>query len=146
MTTLYGIPNCDTVKKACAWLEAHDCAFVFHDFRKLGVPPQQLAKWSQALGWWTLINRRGTTWRNLDSDSQFAVCDEASACALMLAQPSVIRRPVMDWDGEITVSFDEAGWNGRLGAARAAAPASVIFPLPLPFSPELSRPAYPPSN
>ena len=117
MTTLYGISNCDTVKKARAWLTERDCAFVFHDFKKLGVPPQELARWTQTLGWWNLINRRGSTWRKLDPDVQLAIQDPDSACALMLAQPSVIRRPVVDWGDAITVGFDQTAWNHRPGVA-----------------------------
>lgn len=113
MTTLYGIPNCDSVKKARAWLAKEGCAFIFHDFKKLGVPPHELARWTRALGWRNLINRQGSTWRKLDANVQMAVQDEASAWALMLAQPSVIRRPVVDWGDAITVGFDANAWNRR---------------------------------
>ncbi len=109
MITLYGIPNCDTVKKARAWLTAQGVAHQFHDFKKQGVPPDRLNAWSQAVGWETLLNRKGTTWRTLDAATQASVTDDASAQALMLAQASAIKRPVMDWGaGRITVGFKDA--------------------------------------
>ena len=114
MIKLYGIPNCDTVKKARAWLTEHGQAYTFHDFKKQGVSPELLAPWMQAAGWETLLNRKGTTWRKLEAGDQAAVVDAASACSLMLANPSVIKRPVADWGGDITVGFDAAGWAGRI--------------------------------
>ncbi len=112
--TLYGIPNCDTVKKARAWLAEHGQSHTFHDFKKQGVPVLQLAQWTQAAGWEKLLNCKGTTWRKLDPALQAAVVDAASAQALMLAQPSVIKRPVVDWGPGITVGFDAALWAARL--------------------------------
>lgn len=101
---LWGIPNCDTVKKARADLAEAGWAVEFRDFKKLGVPPQDLARWVAALGWEALLNRQGSTWRKLPQPQQAAVVDAATAVALMTAQPSVIRRPVIDWpDGRITV-------------------------------------------
>jgi Spx/MgsR family transcriptional regulator len=114
MITLYGIQNCDTVKKARAWLSEHGQAYTFHDFKKQGVPPGQLALWTQALGWEALLNRKGTTWRKLDAQAQAAVVDAASAQSLMLAHPSVIKRPVVDWGKGITVGFDAAAWGQRV--------------------------------
>ncbi|MDB5964628.1 MAG: uncharacterized protein JWQ72_1128 [Polaromonas sp.] len=119
MITLYGIPNCDTVKKARAWLTAHDLAHEFHDFRKQGVPADRLAAWSGAAGWETLLNRKGTTWRKLDVAEQAGATDAAGAIALMVAHPSVIKRPVVEWDapaGRITVGFDAGQWEA-LGSA-----------------------------
>ena len=94
--TLYGIPNCDTVKKARAWFDAQGLPYAFHDFKKQGVP-DRLAAWTAAVGWEKLVNRQGTTWRRLDSQTQASVQDAASASALMQAQPSVIKRPVVEW-------------------------------------------------
>ncbi|MCR5865337.1 MAG: ArsC family reductase [Aquincola tertiaricarbonis] len=112
--TLYGIPNCDTVKKARDWLERHDVPYQFHDFKKAGVPADRLAHWLQAAGWDTLLNRKGTTWRKLDDDTRAAAVDAASASRLMVAQPSVIKRPVVEWaDGTVTVGFDAADWAAR---------------------------------
>ena len=112
--TLYGIPNCDTVKKARAWLAERGVDHAFHDFKKQGVPPEHLARWLAAAGWDKVLNRQGTTWRKLDPQLQAATVDAASAQALMLAQPSVIKRPVVDWGTQITVGFDEKSWSERL--------------------------------
>ena len=110
--TVFGIPNCDTVKKARAWLTAHGVSYVFHDFKKQGVPLDQLPAWITALGWEPLVNRKGTTWRKLDDATRTAVVDASSASALTLAHPSVIKRPVVVWpSGQITVGFDEAQWQ-----------------------------------
>jgi arsenate reductase (glutaredoxin) len=112
---LYGIPNCDSVKRARAWLAARGADVQFHDFKKAGVPPEALDAWIAALGWQRLLNRQGTTWRKLEPATQAAVVDAASARALMLAQASVIKRPVVVWpDGAITVGFDEADFAQRL--------------------------------
>ena len=109
--TLYGIPNCDTVKKARAWLAERGKNHEFHDFKKHGVPPAELARWADVLGWESLLNRRGTTWRQLAPEEQAKVRDSASAQALMQAQTSVIKRPVLDWGGgDFTVGFDPQVW------------------------------------
>ena len=116
MTTLYGIPNCDTVKRAREWLAAHGVAHEFHDFKKAGVPAERLAAWVAAAGWERVLNRKGTTWRKLDPALQASVTDAASAQALMRGQASVIKRPVVEWDdGRITVGFDEAAWAAGRG-------------------------------
>lgn len=114
MITVYGISNCDTVKKARAWLAARGVACTFHDFKRQGVPENSLAAWEQAVGWEKLLNRQGTTWRKLDPQLQASATDAASARALMLAHPSVIKRPVVDWGAGITVGFDEKGWASRI--------------------------------
>jgi Spx/MgsR family transcriptional regulator len=110
---VYGIPNCDTVKKARAWLAARGLDHAFHDFRKQGVPAERLDAWLAALGWEALVNRRGTTWRKLDLALQAAVTDAASARALMLANPSVIRRPVIERDGQVLGAQGSAGRQRR---------------------------------
>jgi Spx/MgsR family transcriptional regulator len=113
--TLYGIPNCETVKKARAWLAERQVPFQFHDFKKQGVPEAQLQRWLTELGWERLLNRQGTTWRRLDEATRATVTDASSAAALMHAQPSVIRRPVVQWaDGQLSVGFDPADWARRL--------------------------------
>lgn len=117
MTTLrvFGIANCDTVKRARAWLAAQGVDAPFHDFKKAGVPPAALAAWIAVHGWERLLNRQGTTWRRLDDATRAAVTDAASARALMLAQPSVIRRPIVEWsDGATTVGFDADDWARRV--------------------------------
>ncbi|MDO8249060.1 MAG: ArsC family reductase [Rhodoferax sp.] len=114
MIILYGIANCDTVKKARAWLTAQGQTHEFHDFRKHGVPADKLALWTQAVGWDRLLNRKGTTWRKLDTATQAVVTDAATAQALMLTHPSVIKRPVVDWGPDITVGFDAAAWAARV--------------------------------
>ncbi|QTD44591.1 ArsC family reductase [Ottowia testudinis] len=114
--TLYGIPNCDTVKKARAWLTERGVAHGFHDFKKQGVPPDHLGRWLAAAGWEHVLNRRGTTWRQLDAAAQAAVTDAASAAALLVEQPSAIKRPVVEWaDGTVTVGFAPDAWQQRLG-------------------------------
>ena len=111
MTTLYGIPNCDTVKRARDWLTANGIAYAFHDFKKSGAPPDRLAAWVAAAGWERVLNRKGTTWRKLEAAQQASVVDAASAQALMQAQASVIKRLVVEWDdGRITVGFDAQAW------------------------------------
>jgi len=113
--TLYGIPNCDTVRRARAWLGEQRVPHDFHDFKKAGVPADRLDAWIAALGWERLVNRNGTTWRKLNDATRQKVQDADSARELMCAQPSVIRRPVIEWDaGEPTVGFDEELWRRRL--------------------------------
>jgi len=113
--TLYGIANCDTVKRARSWLAEQRVAFEFHDFKKAGVPPQALDRWLDAAGWERLLNRQGSTWRKLDEAQRAAAHDTAGARALMLAAPSIIKRPVVQWpDGVISVGFDAADWARRI--------------------------------
>jgi len=109
--TLYGIPNCDTVKKARAWLADQGLAHRFHDFKKQGVPEDRLQAWLQAQGWEKLVNRQGTTWRKLAPEVQAGVTDAASAAALLREQSSAIKRPVVEWgegpSATLTVGFSE---------------------------------------
>ena len=95
MPTLYGIPNCDTVKKARAWLDARGIAYAFHDYKKSGIDAPRLRAWAAELGWEKLLNRAGTTFRNLPEADKRDL-DQDKAIALMLAQPSMIKRPVLD--------------------------------------------------
>ena len=103
--TLYGIPNCDTVKKARTWLDARGVTYTFHDFKKQGLDQGVAEGWLKEIGQETLINRKGTTWRKLDEAAQARAATPAGAVALMLAQPSVIKRPVLDRDGALSVGF-----------------------------------------
>lgn len=114
MTTLYGIPNCDTIKKARKWLEKNGIEYQFHDFRKNGLDEKQLRKWVKELGWEVLLNRRGMTWRKL-SDEQKESINEKNAITLMLEQPAMIKRPVLDLDGKIHVGFKEAEYQELFG-------------------------------
>lgn len=105
----------DTVKKARTWLSDQGVDHAFHDFKKLGVPADQLPNWLSAVGWEKLVNRKGNTWRQLDDATRAAVVDAATASALMLANPSVIKRPVVVWaDGRVTVGFDATEWLGLM--------------------------------
>jgi len=116
MTVLYGIPNCDTVKRARQWLVQHDVQHEFHDYRKQGVPADRLARWVDVLGWERVLNRKGTAWRSLEAKRQAAVTDGASAQAVMREVPSTIKRPIVEWpEGRLTVGFDEAAWAAGLG-------------------------------
>lgn len=102
--TIYGIKNCDTMKKARAWLDQRGVAYAFHDYKTEGVDKASLERWATQAGWETLLNRAGTTFRNLPENAR-ANLTEKKAIALMLEQPSMIKRPVLDVDGKLTVGF-----------------------------------------
>jgi arsenate reductase len=103
-TTIYGIKNCDTMKKARAWLDGHGVAYAFHDYKTAGITKDKLKRWSDELGWQTLLNRAGTTFRKLpDADKEGL--NERKALALMLAQPSMIKRPVLEAGSKLLVGF-----------------------------------------
>jgi len=104
--TLFGIPNCDTMKKARRWLEANDVLYSFHDYKKLGIPEDELKRWVKIIGWEVLLNRRGTTWRKLDDATKNNI-DEASAIKVMMENPSTIKRPVLEIDDQLLVGFSE---------------------------------------
>jgi arsenate reductase (glutaredoxin) len=119
MITLLGIPNCDTVKKARAWLTENGLDYKFHDFKKQGVPPERLAVWVNAVGWEKLLNRKGTTWRKLDAATQATAVDAESAAKLLILNASLIKRPVVEWlespaESDISVGFDINSWAKRL--------------------------------
>jgi Spx/MgsR family transcriptional regulator len=103
-TTIYGIKNCDTMKKAFAWLDKHGVAYVFHDYKKEGVAKVDVERWCKAAGWETVLNRAGTTFRKL-SDVDKENLTEKKAIALMVAQPSMIKRPVLDDGKRLLVGF-----------------------------------------
>ena len=110
MIRLYGIPNCDTVKKARAWLDAKGLAYTFHDYKKEGADPARLERWVAEKGWEALLNRRGTTFRQL-SDADKADIDAAKAVRLMAAHPSTIKRPVVEYPDGLLVGFASAEWG-----------------------------------
>ena len=104
MTTLYGIPNCDTMKKARKWLADNGVEYEFHDYKKLGIEKKKLNEWIKTVGWETLLNRRGMMWRKVPDEVKAAI-DEKSAIGLMLETPSIIKRPVLEAKGKVTVGF-----------------------------------------
>ncbi len=108
---MYGIPNCSTVKKARLWLDAQGIQYQFHDFRQCAPTKQQLAAWSELAGWETLLNRKGTTWRNLTDTDKASITHAEAAFTLMTAQPSVIKRPVFCFDHTVLVGFDADTWR-----------------------------------
>ncbi len=104
MATIYGIPNCDTMKKARTWLEAHKITHDFHDYKKMGIDKPTLEGWAKKVGWEILLNRAGTTFKKLP-DVDKANLTEKKAIALMLAQPSMIKRPVLAAKGKLMIGF-----------------------------------------
>jgi len=108
--TVYGIPNCDSVKKARVWLTDHGVDYVFHDFKKQGVPPEAIDLWLKHVSWDVLVNRKGTTWRKLDPALQTSVTDATSARALMLEHTSVVKRPVVVKGQTVIVGVNSEAW------------------------------------
>ncbi|MBY0444599.1 MAG: ArsC family reductase [Burkholderiales bacterium] len=102
---LYGIPACDTVKKAKTWLSEQDHEFEWHDYKKSGISADLLEQWIAQVGWETLLNRQGTTWRKLDDATKASIANKDAAIALMIMQTSIIKRPVLDNNGTITIGF-----------------------------------------
>ena len=113
MLTMYGIPNCDTIKKARKWLEARGVEYEFHDYKKNWIDEARLNRWIGEVGHEVLLNRRGTTWRKL-SDEDKADIDDAKAARLMAAHPSMIKRPLVEGAGDLIVGFDESVHAERL--------------------------------
>lgn len=114
MITIYGIPNCDSMRKARAWLDDRGIGHAFHDYRKDGIETSRLEAWSAAVGWEVLLNRAGTTFRAL-ADGEKAGIDRRKAIRLMQAQPTLIKRPVLDIDGRILVGFKPDIYREALG-------------------------------
>jgi len=112
--TIYGIKNCDTMKKARAWLDQHDVAYEFHDYKTAGIEREQLERWAREVGWETLLNRAGTTFRKLP-DKDKAAITEKKAIALMLDQPSMIKRPVLEAKRKLIVGFKPETYDQALG-------------------------------
>lgn len=111
MIHLYGIPNCDTVKKARVWLERHGIPYTFHDYKKEGADPARLAGWIAAAGLDAVVNRKGTTFRKLSPAEQADSADSHRAVALLVQHPSVIKRPIVEHAGGVLVGFKEAEWR-----------------------------------
>ena len=110
MLTFYGIPNCDTVKKARTWLDGRGVAYAFHDYKKAGIDEASLRRWTDRLGWETVLNRAGTTFRALP-DTDKTGLDQDKAIALMLVQPSMIKRPIVEGDGILVAGFKPDAWE-----------------------------------
>ena len=117
MIRLYGIPNCDTIKKARRWLTENGVAHEFVDYQKSGVDETRLRLWVKQVGWEQLLNRRGTTWRRLDETLRTRI-DEPKAIALMLEQPSIIKRPVLEAGRRLLVGFDPEAYRNLLVLTR----------------------------
>jgi Spx/MgsR family transcriptional regulator len=115
--TVYGIPNCDTVKKARTWLTDQGFDFDFHDFKKQGLPETNLNLWLKEAGWELVVNRKGTSWRKLSATDQHSVSSNASAKPFLLANPSLIKRPVIEWHSgthvKITIGYQPEQWLAR---------------------------------
>ena len=116
--TVYGIPNCDTVRKARGWLDGLGIDYAFHDYKKQGIEPSKLAEWSDALGWERVLNRKGPTFRKLGDDARVDL-DAAKAVRLMREHTSTIKRPIVEYDNAngsgLLVGFDEQEWSTALG-------------------------------
>lgn len=111
---IYGIPNCDTVKKARVWLDKQGREYTFHDYKKEGADPERLAAWIAAAGLDTVVNRKGTTYRKLSDADKAAAADSHTAVALLVQQPSIIKRPIVEYPGGILVGFKEDEWSAAL--------------------------------
>jgi len=112
---VYGIKNCDTVKKALTWLKAKDIDFEFHDYKTQGISEAKLKAWCEQVAWETLLNKKGTTWRKLDEAAQASVTNAASAIKIMVANTSVIKRPVIEKKGKVlVVGFDEVVYGEKV--------------------------------
>lgn len=109
---LYGIKNCDTVKKARKWLDENGVAYTFHDFKKDGLDNTLLTRWEQAIGWDTLLNKRGTTWRKLPDEVRDTISAQ-TAHQIMLDNPSIIKRPVVEHGDEVSVGFSANEWAAK---------------------------------
>lgn len=112
---VYGIKNCNTVKSALDWLKKNKVEFEFHDYKSKGIAAAKLKNWSKQVGWESLVNKRGTTWRKLDEDTQAGVTNEKAAISLMTDKTSVIKRPLIEVDGEVVaLGFDEAEYKKKM--------------------------------
>lgn len=111
---MYGIPNCDTIKKARAWLVKQDIETIFHDYKKEGADPERIARWISEAGLEIVLNRRGTTFRNLSADDKEKAADSHKAVALLVQHPSMLKRPIVEYPGGLLVGFKEDEWCATL--------------------------------
>ena len=111
--TVYGIPNCDTVKKARSWLDSHSMSYGFHDYKKAGANREQLERWCRVLGWESVLNRAGTTFKTLPEAEKLGL-DQAKAVELMLKQPAMIKRPIVEHPGGLLLGFKPENWETAL--------------------------------
>ena len=139
MLTVYGIPNCDTVKKARTWLDAHGIAYTFHDYKKAGADVERITAWIAAAGLDKVLNRAGTTFRKLP-DADKADLDEARAAALMAANPSCIKRPIVEHPGGLLVGFKPDEWAAALGPKFGARDLLLTLPNGLALPAALAKP------
>ena len=109
---IYGIPNCDTTKKAMAWLQKNNIDFSFHDYKLQGISKEKLEDWCTKLGWEVIFNKRSTTWRELPETEQLKVINQQAAIKVMLANNSIIKRPVIEQNGKLIVGFNETAYKG----------------------------------
>ena len=115
MKTVYAIPNCNTVKKALDWLKANKIDYEFHDYKKKGITASFLTSWCKQVGWETLINKKGTTWKQLSKEKQESITSQKAAIALMIEKTSIIRRPLIEENEKvILIGFDEAEYKKAL--------------------------------
>ncbi len=114
MYIVYGIPNCNTVKKAITWLQEHKISYEFHDYKKKGISSAKLSEWSKQVGWEMLLNRKGTTWKQLDQSLQNSIKSEKSAVSLLIEKTSAIKRPLIEKNGKVVVIGFEEGLYKRL--------------------------------
>jgi Spx/MgsR family transcriptional regulator len=113
-TKVYGIPNCNTVKKAIDWLKENNIAFAFHDYKKKGITNDKLEEWSKHFGWEEVLNKKGTTWQKLTDEEKAAVKDEKTAIAFMAEKTSAIKRPIIEANGQYLIRFDEEKYKQAL--------------------------------
>lgn len=115
MKTVYAIPNCNTVKKALDWLQKNKIAYEFHDYKKKGITTTILTNWCKQVGWETLVNKKGATWRQLSPEVQASISTQKAAIALMMEKTSIIKRPLIEEEGKILVlGFDEIEYKKAL--------------------------------
>ncbi len=111
---VYGISNCDTVKKTVVWLKQNNLGYEFHDYKKLGITKEKLKEWCDQLGWETVLNKKGTTWRDLSEEEKNGVKNQRAAINLMIEKPSMIKRPVIEKDGRLLLGFNEEQYKELL--------------------------------